>query len=186
MRFEYKYIVPNFRAGELRKMLMPFLQPDPFASKLPGYQYTVRSIYFDTPYLEMYHTKQDHLAHRMKVRLRSYNIEYPDADTFFEIKRKYEGPIVKNRATVSFQLAKSFFSGRPIDAALIGVKNADNIRRFFYQVHSKHLKPIVNVIYDREAYVSRVMEPSNDFRLTFDKNLRSVPLPKSGRTFCRT
>ena len=178
MRFEYKYLVPNFQLPELRRMVLPFVGPDKFAARQPGCQYTVRSIYFDTPNFEMYHTKRDHQAHRMKVRLRGYNLGGDDASVFFEIKRKYEGPIVKNRATLAFSTVQKMFAGASVEAFLPELNGkADNVRRFFYQMYSRRLQSVVNVIYEREAYLSKVNDPDNDMRLTFDKNLRSVPFP---------
>jgi hypothetical protein len=177
MRYEYKYYVPNFRLAELRGMLQPFVHPDKFAAKHAGNQYTVRSIYFDTAGFDMYHTKRDHLAHRMKVRLRSYN-EMAEANAvFFEIKRKYEGPIVKNRATLPFSVVKAIFNGAPLDQYLPVTDKADNVRRFFYQLRSRNLQPVVNVIYEREVYLSNIPDAANDLRITLDKNLRCVPYP---------
>ncbi len=183
VRYEYKYILPNFRLHELRSMLLPFISPDKFAAKLPGWQYTVRSIYFDTPTWEMYHTKRDHLAHRLKVRLRGYNLGDDTTSTFLEIKRKYEAPIKKNRMTLPFGAVKAIFAGAHADQFLPETEKADNVRRFFYQIHSKQLRPVVNVVYEREAYRSNIVDPDNDFRITLDKNLRSVPFPSVGELF---
>jgi hypothetical protein len=177
MRYEYKYLISEFQLSALRSRLFPFVRLDDFASKMPNGEYTVRSIYFDSPNMEMYHSKNDHLAHRMKVRIRSYNLESPSATTFLEIKRKYEGPILKNRAKMPFEAVLRIFKGESIDNFLPITNKADNVRRFFYQVHSKHLQPIVNVIYEREPYLSNVLDPENDLRITLDKNLRSVAFP---------
>ena len=50
----------------------------------------------------------------------------------------------------------------------------DNARRFFYQILSRNLRPVVNVIYEREPFAGANFDPENDFRLTFDLHLRSV------------
>jgi SPX domain protein involved in polyphosphate accumulation len=177
MRYEYKYLISDFQLSSLRAKLKPFVQLDNFASQMPTGDYTVRSIYFDSPNMEMYHSKCDHLAHRMKVRLRSYNLEIENAATFLEIKRKYEGPIVKNRAKLPFHAVVKIFRGESIENFLPITNKADNVRRFFYQIHSKRLQPVVNVIYEREPYLSIILDPENDLRITIDKNLRSVPFP---------
>jgi SPX domain protein involved in polyphosphate accumulation len=183
MRYEFKYLVPNYELANLRGMLTPFMELDGFAARQPDGQYTVRSIYFDTPMLEMYHTKREHLANRMKVRLRSYGVGDEDSSVFFEIKRKYEGPILKNRATLPYKTVKRVFAGDPIEQFLPATDTATNIRRFFYQMYSRHLSPVVNVIYEREAYQSRVVDKENDFRMTLDLNLRSVPYPTVNELF---
>jgi SPX domain protein involved in polyphosphate accumulation len=177
LRYEFKYFVPEFRLSELRSMILPFVRPDKFAALHDGNQYTVRSIYFDTSDFQMYHTKRDHLAHRMKVRLRGYNEGGIDNPVFFEIKRKYEGPILKNRATLPFSSVQQIFRGASMEQFLPETNKADNVRRFFYQIHKHQLQPAVNVIYEREVYLSNVEDKDNDLRISLDKNLRSVPCP---------
>ena len=183
MRYEYKYYVPVFHLATLRSMLHPFVQSDRHAALQPDNHYTVRSIYFDTPDLDMYHTKREHLAHRMKVRLRGYNEGSETAPVFFEIKRKYEGPILKNRAITPFESVKSIFQGTPVESYLPETNKADNVRRFFYQVYTRRLRPVVTCIYEREAYISNVVDPDNDLRISLDKNLRSVPFPTVSELF---
>jgi hypothetical protein len=177
MRYEYKYYVPHFLLPALRAQLQPFVRPDKYAALQSAGHYTVRSIYFDTPDLDMYHSKREHLAHRMKVRLRGYNAGGDDAPVFFEIKRKFEGPILKNRATLPFGVVKRIFAGAPVAQFLPETMQADNVSRFFYQYHTRRLRPVVTVIYEREAYVSQVLDPENDLRISLDQNLRSVPFP---------
>ncbi len=183
MRYEFKYFVPAFQLAALRDMLLPFVKPDKFAALSSDHQYTVRSIYFDASDFEMYHTKRDHLAHRMKVRLRGYNLEKEDSSVFFEIKRKYEGPIMKNRATLPYSTVKQLFSGVSLESCLPVTQKAENIRRFFYQIHRKHLQPVVTVIYEREVYLSNMTDLENDLRISLDKNLRSVPYPSIDELF---
>lgn len=176
MRYEYKYLVLNHQLDELRRQLHPFIQLDDFAQQQGG-EYTVRSIYFDTPAYEHYHSKVNHLPHRLKVRLRGYGIGDDDSTVFFEIKRKYEAPIAKNRCALVFGLAKSLFRPESTDELLGTHPKADNARRFLYQVHSRLMRPVVNIIYEREPFQSRLHDPGNDLRITFDKSLRAVPWP---------
>jgi hypothetical protein len=177
MRFEYKYLVPIGRIDDLRTQIQPFTRPDPFASRSVDGQYTVRSLYFDSPTFEMYNTKIDHLAHRLKVRLRGYNTGNDASPVFMEIKRKYEAPILKNRAEAPFGLVKQLLAGANFEAHIDQIKKPDSARRFLYQVFSKNLRPVVNVIYEREPYLGGVINPENDFRITFDLNLRGIPYP---------
>ncbi len=185
MRFEYKYLVPYGKLAELRAAILPFVEVDGFAKKCGG-QYTVKSIYFDTPGFEMYQTKIDGRANRLKVRLRGYNQGGTDAPVFFEIKRKFEAPIRKNRAPARFSEAIRMFQGEPIEHFIEREKWADDASRFFYQIHSRQMKPIVNVIYEREPYLSLATDAVNDARITFDKNLRSVAWPTVENLFDET
>ena len=181
MRYEYKYIVPTFRLSQLRSMIIPFVEYDSFA-KQNGGEYTVKSIYYDTPKLEMYHSKIDHLANRLKVRVRGYNDFSEDAIVFLEIKRKYEGPIVKNRAKVHFSDLLNYIDQKDY-AVFSNVNYRENIKRFIFQVYSNNLQPLVNVIYEREAFHSKIKDLQNDCRITLDKNIRSVFLPQVENLF---
>ncbi|MBL7809732.1 MAG: polyphosphate polymerase domain-containing protein [Saprospiraceae bacterium] len=179
MRYEFKYLVPSEQYQLLHSAMLPFLRRDGFAAKQETGMYTVRSIYFDTPGFEMYHTKIDGIAHRMKVRIRGYNVGDDNSTVFLEIKRKYEGPILKNRADAPFGVIKELFKpGVVFDDYVHLIKNPDNARRFFYQIHSKNLRPVINVIYEREPFLGKNMDLENDFRVTFDLHLRSVGYPE--------
>lgn len=186
MRYEFKYLVPFETYEALRHAIIPFLRPDNFAAKQPNGIYTVRSIYFDTPGFDMYHTKVDGIAHRMKVRLRGYNKGDEQSRVFMEIKRKYEGPILKNRCQASYGAVLQMFKGVPIESFNGDVSNHDNARRFFYQILSRNLRPVVNVIYEREPFAGANFDPENDFRLTFDLHLRSVGYPAVEKLFDET
>lgn len=177
MRYEYKYLVPTAQIDDLRQRILPFLRPDPFASRAVDGQYTVRSLYFDSPSFDMYHTKIDHLSHRMKVRLRGYNMGTDATPVFMEIKRKYEAPIVKNRAKAPYEVVKKLFNGVCFDDYIDQIDQPVAARRFLYQVFSRNLRPTVNVIYEREPFQSKVKNLENDFRITFDLNLRGIPYP---------
>lgn len=184
MRYEFKYLVPSENYTALRGAVLPFLQPDRFAEQQSNGMYTVRSIYFDTPNFEMYHTKIQGIAHRMKVRMRGYNRGNDGSHVFMEIKRKYEGPILKNRSDAPYRVVCALFkSGTSFDDLAHEIRNPDNARRFFYQIHSRNLRPVVNVVYEREPYLGKNLNFENDFRLTFDLHLRSVSYPSVDRLF---
>ncbi|MEM6344845.1 MAG: polyphosphate polymerase domain-containing protein [Bacteroidota bacterium] len=180
MRYEYKYFVPTEKLDTLRHLILPFVDLDKYAVDREHNHYTVRSIYFDSPRLEFYDEKVEGIAHRKKVRLRGYDIGQNESTVFMEIKRKYEMPILKNRAPMTFAGAKALLSGQaPIERV---IQNSgkfpdaqDNARRFLYQINKRNLRPVVCVIYDREPYLSKT-DPT--IRITFDKNLRSTPYPR--------
>jgi len=178
MRYEFKYLFPTEQYQALHSALQPFVQRDRFAMRQPQGRYTVRSIYFDTADFEMFHTKINGIAHRMKVRLRGYNQGDDSSTVFMEIKRKYEGPILKNRSNTSFGVVKRLFHGAAMDDFTDQISNPDNARRFFYQILSRNMQPVINVIYEREPFLGKTLDPDNDFRITFDLNLRSVAYPR--------
>ncbi len=183
MRYEFKYLVPVEQYDALRSAVLPFLCADHFAAMQTDGRYTVRSIYFDTPGFEMYHTKVNGIAHRMKVRLRGYNRGDEASTVFMEIKRKYEGPILKNRSSAPYGVVLQLFKGISLDSFNGEVSNHDNTRRFFYQILSRNMRPVVNVIYEREPFLGANFDPENDFRLTFDLHLRSMAYPSVDKLF---
>ncbi len=179
LRYEYKYFVHNSKIDTLRRMILPFVNLDKFAQNTPNKQYTVRSVYFDTPNYDYYFEKVEGIKHRKKFRLRGYN-EIGDGNNvvFFEIKRKYEHPILKNRAPSTFNDAMEIFKGNNIEAYIANSKKfpeaVDNVKRFFFHYYQRQLRPVILVIYEREAYVGVC---DGTIRVTFDKNLRGVAFP---------
>ncbi len=184
MRYEYKYIVENSKLDSLRQMILPFVNIDKFAYANSKNHYTVRSIYFDTSRFDFYYEKIEGIKNRKKVRLRGYDKKNEDSVVFLEIKRKYDVPILKYRAPVKFLDALEMINYRNIDGQVITdvnfPQNVDNSKRFFYQIFGKNLRPVILIIYEREAYQSKF---DDTVRITFDKNLRSKPYPGISELF---
>lgn len=177
-RYEYKYLVSNSLVDKIRKEIMPFMELDDFAKKHSNGQYTVRSIYYDSPKFDCYQEKLDGVQIRNKYRIRGYDKHSKQSIAFLEIKHKNTNCISKNRAPLYFSnVAKSLFSRSIVDNVLSlsgnGVEMKD-AHKFMYYYYLKKLHPTVLVIYDREAFWGKF---DTSLRLTFDKNLRSVIFP---------
>jgi hypothetical protein len=176
MRYEFKYIIPVGQIDELREAIRPYVRLDAFAEEMPNKEYTVRSIYFDSAHFDYYYEKIDGYKIRKKIRVRGYNVQKGGDTVFMEIKRKYKEPMEKSREKLTFEVMKRLVAGEgsrafgdvPDDH---GVNGAG---KFLYHVFRNNLKPVVLVIYDREAFSDR-FKP--EIRLTFDKNLRSIAYP---------
>jgi hypothetical protein len=157
---------------------------DKFAEIDDRHQYTVRSIYFDTARYDFYYEKVEGIKNRKKVRLRGYDKEDGNNIVFFEIKRKYDVPIVKYRAPVKFEDALDMFRSRNINGQVLSnefyPKGNENSKRFFYQVFSNNLRPVILIVYEREAYQSKL---DSTIRITLDKNLRSKAYPSIDELF---
>lgn len=180
LRYERKYLVPNEQMEELRKRLMPFVEPDAYAliSKQGFHQYTVRSIYLDSIDMECYNQKESGIKLRRKLRIRGYNQLNDESKVVLEIKRKIGNRIIKHRAPLYFNdLSKIMRNGLLEDFILPGKKNnaLDDARRFFFHLKKKQYRPSNLVVYEREAYQGK-MDPG--VRITFDKNIRSRLHPK--------
>lgn len=178
LRYEYKYAVRIDKEQELRRMLSPFVAIDRHAIGRENNEYTVRSIYFDTPDFKFYHDKVDGLSYRKKVRLRGYNQLNGANPVFLETKNKFLSPLHKTRAKMSFENALESFEEDNYPLILEGMsKNYSQANSFIYQLLSKNLRPVILIIYDRIPF-TEIIDTPNRLRITFDKKLRSSSFPK--------
>jgi hypothetical protein len=178
MKYEYKYIVPRDILPELRSRIAPFMVHDEYMAFGGPEGYTVRSIYCDTLNFDDYHEKYSGIKIRKKIRIRGYNEEDPDNIVFLEVKRKNEKKIYKNRAPVKFKNLKDIMITGDIDKYVQEIKGfkaaKEDSKHFLFNYYTNNLRPVVTVIYDREAFHGAF---DKSFRITFDKNLRSVIHP---------
>jgi hypothetical protein len=177
-RLEYKYLLRNEDLPRFRSMILPFLVADVNAVKELIPEYTVRSIYFDTPNLRYYEEKEAGIDLRKKLRIRGYNTGGRNPEVYLEIKRKNIQSVWKNRAPMLYRNIARLFDTGDVDTLIItnnGVASAaENARRFMFHIYQHALQPINLVVYEREAYHGRF---DRSFRLTIDKNLRSSIYP---------
>lgn len=182
LRHEFKYFVPVKQMDILRQRLAPFVELDAHARETGG-QYTVRSIYFDTPQMECYFHKITGVNRRNKVRLRGYNTGDGGSQVFFEVKKKVDGPLYKNRATLSYEDAQQVILGKPLEEVGLAGKALEEAQRFLYHLHARRMRPVITVVYEREPFQSIFQDPENDLRVTFDKNIRAVAKPAIDELF---
>ncbi|MBN1299984.1 MAG: polyphosphate polymerase domain-containing protein [Melioribacteraceae bacterium] len=176
MRLEYKYLVSSNRLADLRKALLPFVEYDSQYNDSP--EYTVRSIYFDTSRLKYYHEKINGIQVRKKLRIRGYNAPEDESVIFLEIKRKYENYINKNRSALKLYNLSELIRTKDIESYVLKENGfADSVRDaeyFLHHIYKRSLKPIILIVYDREAFFSK-FDPR--LRITLDKNLRYLMFP---------
>ncbi len=183
-RYERKYLVPNERLYELRKRLAPFVKPDAYAVKSSDntYQYTVRSVYFDTPSFMALHDKWDGIEARKKLRIRAYNEPTPGCKVFMEVKRKHGARIWKTRTHVPYNLLDEvLLRGFTSQAtAEIDAAQKEGASGFLFHMHRSHYKPSNLIAYEREPFQGK-FEPG--LRITFDKNVRARMWPQVSELF---
>jgi hypothetical protein len=167
----------------LREAMLNFVDIDSNTPEADDFgQYTVRSIYFDTYKLDYYYEKRMGIKLRKKIRIRSYNelSDYEDQNppVFLEVKRKTENFISKNRSKVDWNDLEKLLSTGDIETYVHGDGSNgdhDDARRFMYHYKSRSLQPVILIAYEREAFFSK-FDPY--FRVSLDKNLRSMAFPK--------
>ena len=170
-RFERKYLVTEEHARQVRQFIRAYLEPDEHSSISPDLAYPVHSLYFDSDQLTTYWATVHCEKSRFKLRLRYYD-ENPDGPVFFEIKRRVNECVLKQRGAVHKSAAPLLASGGFPEpqhlptynpGALAALRNFDRLR----QQISAH--PKVYVAYEREAWVH---PETNAVRITLDRHVR--------------
>ncbi len=175
-RKEYKYRVPLKNLDQLRERISSYMELDGFCSDCNNNQYSVRSIYLDTPGNLFYFEKIDGLKVRKKLRIRAYNdIDEKDI-VFLEIKRKIGDTIFKERTKVKYSDSFLLLNGariKPVDKDDPTAQTTLN--RFIYLTKRLKLEPNSLITYEREAYKGI---GDDNLRVTLDLSIRSYPKPK--------
>ena len=149
-RFEHKYRIRQEIADEIQKVARFHIEPDQHS--LDG-EYSVNSLYFDTPGNDDAQETDDGIAMRSKVRLRCY-AQSPRPPFFLELKQRYGSSIYKTRVALEPEDAERMSNGLPpVDAyrRLSRCKALDAIREV---IDRRQMTPRVWVRYARRAWVS--------------------------------
>ena len=159
-RVETKYLLSPAEFESLLKAIAPFIEKDRY------FKATNCSVYYDTDerYLAIHSMEKP--LYKEKIRVRSYNIPKSLSDPIFiEIKKKYNGIGNKRRITTTL---KDFY--RYEQTGELATENPQIKAELDQAFQFYHLKPALYVAYDRLSFCGR---NNNEFRLTFDRNVRS-------------
>jgi hypothetical protein len=170
-RFERKYFVTEAQALRIRKFLQCYLVPDQFSLGRPEYSYPVHSIYLDSADLITYWATVHCEKKRFKLRVRFYD-DNPDSPVFFEIKRRENECVLKQRGGVRRDVAPVLLAGHAPALEDMTSKKPDYLvalQRFCYFMLRLGARPMMHIAYEREAWVS---EHNNSVRVTVDREVR--------------
>jgi hypothetical protein len=165
-RHELKYfigIVGLWEYRQLSKIFSRTLRLDPHCRN--GSDYWIRSLYFDTLENDDYFEKLSGVYRRKKIRLRIYDLDQGDAK--IEIKNKVKDYIFKESAALPREDALELMRG---GKEVLLKSDNPTMNNVYYHLCRDFYRPAVLVDYEREAYIG----PSNDMRITFDKNIRGT------------
>jgi hypothetical protein len=172
-RFELKYrVLDETVAHEVRDFVSSFLEVDEFGATLPEYSYPVHSLYLDSPNLKLYWDTINGAKNRFKLRLRFYE-NRPDAPIYFEIKRRMNNIIAKQRGGVRRDAVESILSGQLPDPSQLVSRDPKHllaIQNFVHLVTEIQAAPKTHIAYLREAWLS---PHDNSVRVTLDRQVRS-------------
>ncbi|MBI1888706.1 MAG: polyphosphate polymerase domain-containing protein [Candidatus Spechtbacteria bacterium] len=172
-RFEFKYPIQDHLISRIEDdlLLLGFKRDVKFSSG----QYTVSSVYFETPHLSDFFDKIGGILGRRKVRARIYGKEVNNTDrsrpsVSLEIKEKYDMMICKRRIWITPEewetlLESPHAAYRKISSRRVGKERhvADD---FIFLLASQQRKPFLLVQYERKAF--ELGASDNPIRITLD------------------
>src|SRR5881394_185415 len=175
-RFELKYLVPESVALRVRDFVSGYLEIDEYGATLPNFSYPVHSLYLDSEDLHLFHTTINGDKNRFKLRLRFYD-NRPEAPIFFEIKRRMNSIIIKQRGGVRRDAVDWLMAGHlPEPAHLVSRDPRQQValQNFCKLTHDIGARPKSHIAYLREAWIS---PRDNSVRVTLDRSVRCEPEP---------
>ena len=157
----------------IRSYLSSHLEPDEFAVGKPDNSYSVHSLYLDSNRLATFHAANSGERNRFKLRIRYYDQD-PASPVFFEIKRRINEGIVKQRARVKREAVRSLLEGEsPTPEHLFkwNPQQWTDLLDFWQLVERLQAAPRAHNFYMREAYVNG----DATVRVTLDRAIQICP-----------
>jgi hypothetical protein len=173
-RLEYKYQISESLALAVRSFVSSYLELDEYGVNQPDNSYTIHSLYLDSDDLRTYWDTINGNKNRYKLRLRYYS-EAPEAPVFFEVKRRVNDAILKQRGGVRRTAVATLLSGHlpePEHLLTAQTKQLVALQRFCQLMLSIQARPKAHVCYRREAWVST---HDNSVRVTLDRDVCVAP-----------
>jgi SPX domain protein involved in polyphosphate accumulation len=179
-RHEVKYLVSESKAAAIAQFIRPYVRLDRYCKLQPGGAYPVVTLYLDSDNLQLCRESMQGHKNRFKLRIRSYTdqLDYP---RFFEVKRRANAIIIKDRAMVMPYNMETLLSGLPgfpfckkvaKRGPSLPAQNANGdgeaLKQFQLYMASIGARPVVRTRYQRQAFESIV---DNTVRVTFDRNV---------------
>jgi len=174
-RYELKYWLEESQALRVRQFVQSQLTLDEFSARQPDLSYPTLSLYLDSGGLETYWHTISGNKNRYKLRLRYYD-DQPHTPVFFEIKRRENNVILKQRAGVKKSAVRVLLAGHlPAPEYLLNPHDAEGmfaLQQFCHHVQELRAGPKMHIAYVREAYEN---PGDNSVRVTFDRRVESAP-----------
>lgn len=175
-RLELKYVIREEVALQVRDFVSAYLEIDEYGASRPNLSYSVHSLYLDSDDLVLYWNTINGNKNRYKLRLRFYE-NRPEAPVYFEIKRRMNDAILKQRGGVRREAVDWILAGHlPEPGHLVSndPKHLAALQRFSQLMNQHHCVPKAHVAYLREAWIS---PHNNSVRVTLDRKVFCDPEP---------
>lgn len=173
-RYELKYRISASTALQVRDFVCSYLDYDENSVGKPNNAYPNHTIYLDSDDLHLYWDVINSNKNRYKLRARFYDDD-PASPVFFEIKRRVNDAIIKQRCPVKRAAVPLLFAGQlpgPEHLLSSQPKQLVAIQEFCRRIQDLRATPKTHVCYRREAWVSK---HDNSVRVTLDYDVCSTP-----------
>lgn len=158
-RVEKKYLLTPKKFQKLWEELMQYMIVDEYGL------HTICNVYYDTENNELIRNSIEKPVYKEKLRLRSYGIPEKNDNVFLEIKKKYDGIVNKRRIILPLNEAEKYLNHK---------EKIEQDSQIFHEIDyfTNHydLMPKLFLAYERVALFGK---EDNEFRVTFDRNIRS-------------
>jgi len=165
-RYECKYQISEAKAAAVENFIQPYLNLDHYTKLQPTRSYPIVSLYLDSPNLQLCKESLTGQKNRFKLRIRGYNDD-PAYPKFFEIKRRINTTIIKDRHRVKNSDIERLLSGGPLPERYYSTEQ-EPLKQFLFYMRTINAGPMVLVRYIRRAYED---DSENRVRVTFDRKL---------------
>ena len=175
-RYELKYWIEESVAVRVRGFILQHLQLDPFGVGQPDNSYPVHSIYLDSDRLDTYWHTINGNKNRYKLRIRYYD-DQPNTPAFFEIKRRTNDVILKERGGVKKSAVPRLLSGHLVEPEdLLNPASGTDllaVQHFQELMWRLDARPMLHVGYMREAFEHHL---DSSARVTMDRHVVTGPV----------
>lgn len=158
-RYEKKYMMDTGQFAELVDAVSYRMETDQYG------EHTICNIYYDTPDSLLIRRSIEKPRYKEKLRLRSYGVPGPESTVFLEIKKKYNKVVNKRRIPLKLWEAYDY-----IEKGIRPEKDSQILHEIDFMLERYPLERSLYLAYDRVAMFDK---EDPDFRLTFDKRIRS-------------
>jgi hypothetical protein len=165
-RYECKYQISEAKAAAVERFIQPYIHPDRYCRLQPTGYYPIASLYLDSRNLTLCKETLTGKKNRFKLRIRGYNDD-PAYPKFFEIKRRLNFVIIKDRQRVKHSDVERLLSGGVLPKQYYSTEQ-EPLKQFLFYMQSLNARPLVLVRYLRRAYED---DSETRVRVTFDRKL---------------
>lgn len=165
-RHEIKYLISESKAAAIEQFIRPYVRLDRYCKLQPDDSYPIVTLYLDSENLRLCRESLQGHKNRFKLRIRSYTDER-DYPCFFEIKRRANTIIIKDRARVMPCNVETLLSGLSLPPQDCSTDH-ETLKQFRLYMNSINAGPVIRVRYVRRAYEDG---SGNRVRVTFDRRL---------------